>query len=136
MISLVWLWVTLAMGADTVVSRFPKNPHDSRLVFSRLFPTLQSFMPQTDASRDQVANLGARGGLMDPTDVPGVTNPLNPDNPVIAAGFTFLGQFLDHDMTFDKRSKLKALADPSKTINFRKPFLDLDSIYGKGPFLI
>jgi hypothetical protein len=56
-----------------------------------------------------------------------------PSNPRIPAGFTYLGQFIDHDITFDPVSKLDRLADPKALRNFRTPRLDLDSVYGSGP---
>ena len=43
----------------------------------------------------------------------------------ISAGYTYFGQFIDHDLTRLKRH-VKGLA------NLRKPVLDLDSVYGKG----
>jgi Animal haem peroxidase len=51
----------------------------------------------------------------------------------IPAGFTYLGQFIDHDITFDPTSKLDRAADPEALVNFRTPRLDLDSLYGAGP---
>ena len=42
-------------------------------------------------------------------------------------------QFLDHDITFDRRSALNANADPARTRNFRTAAFDLDSVYGEGP---
>ena len=57
----------------------------------------------------------------------------NPDNPRLTAGMTFLGQFLDHDMTFDPTSSLARTQDPESLRNFRIPALDLDSVYGGGP---
>jgi Animal haem peroxidase len=53
--------------------------------------------------------------------------------PYIPAGYTYLGQFIDHDITFDATSH-RALADnPLGVENFRTPRLDLDSLYGSGP---
>ncbi|WP_231126161.1 peroxidase family protein [Motilibacter aurantiacus] len=57
----------------------------------------------------------------------------NADNPRMTAGMTFLGQFLDHDMTFDPTSSLARRQDPEAIRNFRVPALDLDSVYGGGP---
>jgi Animal haem peroxidase len=51
----------------------------------------------------------------------------------IPAGFTYLGQFIDHDITFDPTSKLDRVVDPEAVVNFRTPRLDLDSLYGSGP---
>jgi Animal haem peroxidase len=55
------------------------------------------------------------------------------DNTEIPAGFTYLGQFIDHDITFDPLSKLDRPNDPGSLVNFRTPRLDLDSLYGSGP---
>ena len=52
----------------------------------------------------------------------------------IPAGFTYLGQFVDHDLTFDKT--IVMLGDhisPVQLLQGRSPSLDLDSLYGAGP---
>jgi hypothetical protein len=49
------------------------------------------------------------------------------------AGFTFIGQFIDHDITFDNTPLDQQLADPDGRVNFRTPRYDLDSVYGRGP---
>ena len=52
----------------------------------------------------------------------------------IPAGFTYLGQFIDHDLTFDKTTVM--LGDhisPAQLIQASSPSLDLDSLYGAGP---
>jgi len=52
----------------------------------------------------------------------------------IPAGFTYLGQFLDHDLTFDKTTvTFGANISPADLIQGRSPTLDLDSLYGAGP---
>ena len=55
------------------------------------------------------------------------------ENTWIAAGYTYLGQFVDHDITFDATSHRKPADDPRRLVNFRTPRLDLDSLYGSGP---
>lgn len=55
------------------------------------------------------------------------------DNPNVPAGFTYLGQFVDHDITLDTTPLEQQEADPLATSNFRTPALDLDSLYGDGP---
>ena len=87
--------------------------------FGRLFPSLPPFAADTKLIRDALAELGAPGGPMDPGDdlsdpITLITDPAksvnNPDNPTSTAGFTFFGQFLDHDMTFDPTSSLARTA--------------------------
>jgi hypothetical protein len=110
--------------------------------FGRLFPTLPPFAADTPLIRDALMELGAAGGPMDAGDdlsdpVTLITDPAksvnNPNNPTMTAGFTFLGQFVDHDMTFDPTSSLARRQDPESIRNFRIPALDLDSVYGGGP---
>jgi Animal haem peroxidase len=110
--------------------------------FGRLFPTLPAFAADTALVRDALFELGAKDGPMDAGDdlsdpVTLITDPAksadNPDNPTLTAGFTFLGQFLDHDMTFDPTSSLARQQDPESIRNFRIPALDLDNLYGGGP---
>ncbi len=55
------------------------------------------------------------------------------ENAGIPAGYTYLGQFIDHDITFDPASSLQQQNDPDALIDFRTPRLDLDSLYGRGP---
>jgi hypothetical protein len=54
-------------------------------------------------------------------------------NEKIPAGYTYLGQFIDHDLTFDPASSLQRQNDPNGLVNFRTPRFDLDSVYGRGP---
>lgn len=62
-------------------------------------------------------------------DVSGVAG----DNPDVAAGYTYLGQFIDHDITFDTTTLPEQRVDPATVYNYRTPKLDLDSLYGLGP---
>lgn len=55
------------------------------------------------------------------------------DNPNIPGGFTYLGQFVDHDITLDLTSLSGQISDPTMLQNFRTPGLDLDCLYGAGP---
>ncbi len=72
--------------------------------------------------------LGSLGNLMGDTTRP------NPDS-TIPAGYTYFGQFVDHDITLDISSTLETLTDANTISNMRTPALDLDSLYGRGPGL-
>ena len=52
----------------------------------------------------------------------------------IPAGYTYVGQFVDHDLTFDRSTVALGKNIPiAKLIQDRSPSLDLDSLYGAGP---
>jgi hypothetical protein len=51
----------------------------------------------------------------------------------LPAGYTYFGQFVDHDITFDPVSSLTRQDDPDALVDFRTPRFDLDSLYGRGP---
>ena len=55
------------------------------------------------------------------------------ENSGIDAGYTYLGQFIDHVITFDPASSLQQRNDVNALIDFRTPQLDLDCLYGRGP---
>jgi Animal haem peroxidase len=58
------------------------------------------------------------------------------ENLLMPAGYTYFGQFIDHDLTFDNTSSLNE-ADSGNVdrmpTNLRTPRFDLDSLYGDGP---
>jgi hypothetical protein len=56
------------------------------------------------------------------------------ENTAITAGYTYFGQFVDHDLTADDRPNDLTTPTPvSSLVNLRTPQLDLDSLYGSGP---
>jgi hypothetical protein len=123
-------------AAETVASQNPLN-------FGRMFPGLPPFADPTENVKAALREVGAPGGIMDANDdlaagpLPLIVDPAlrvgNPDNPNHTAGTTFVGQFIDHDVTFDAVSRLGVQTEPAETRNARAPVLDLDSLYGGGP---
>ncbi len=99
--------------------------------FGRMFRTL----PKADFSQDILKKLGDEM-ISDPDDPP-TPEDANPrddeENTGIHAGYTYLGQFIDHDITFDPASSLMKQNDPDALEDFRTPRFDLDNIYGRGP---
>src|SRR5688500_7143477 len=86
--------------------------------FSRMGPN-GSGRQLPDGNREKIGNAMASGGG-GASDIP--------------AGYTYLGQFIDHDLTFDKTSvMLGEHVAPADLLQARSPSLDLDSLYGAGP---
>jgi Animal haem peroxidase len=55
------------------------------------------------------------------------------DNEATPAGFTYLGQFIDHDLTRDQQPTPTTRIRVATLKNFRTARFDLDSVYGGGP---
>ena len=121
----------------------PRSRYYDKGRFGRMFGQLPPFASDNPTVRKALLDLGAPLGIMDAKDPPGATakalivdpalNVGNANNPRMSAGMTFLGQFVDHDMTFDPTSSLERQADPEQIENFRTPTLSLDNLYGSGP---
>lgn len=111
--------------------------------FSRMFDDSPAFAEADDELREMLAELGKPGGILDaadPLDVGPIRlitepelSPDNPDNLDHTAGTTFLGQFLDHDITSDAGSTLGRPTSVRRSTNLRSAKLDLDTVYGGGP---
>ncbi len=143
------LFLALALAGFGVLSTAQATnaapPPDPALTgnFGRMFRNLPPFAPPTNAVRDALMELGRPGGILDANDdlaagpVALITDPnlqlVNRNNPTHTAGVTFFGQFLDHDMTFDQRSRLGFPTQPIISQNARTPIFDLDSVYAGGP---
>ena len=135
------------MAGHGNVYRSGDNPPSSTFYdqgkFGRLFGHLPPFAFDSPSVRAALKELGKQGGLMDAKDdltahpIDLILKPEkfvnNPDNPDMTAGMTFLGQFIDHDLTLDITSSLEQQVDPEQIQNFRSPALELDSLYGQGP---
>jgi hypothetical protein len=134
---------TALLGTAMADDRDRERDRHKDMSFTRMFPELPPYAPSTEAAREQAKKLGEKGGLIDAMDdLTRLPKDLillpelrvnNPDNERLTAGMTFLGQFLDHDITFDPNSPLLEKTNPKKTTNFRTPKFDLDSVYGGGP---
>lgn len=92
-------------------------------------------LPFTSATRDLLRELGSMIGDPGRDPNPASHNPNDAGVSSMPAGFTYFGQFVDHDITFDVSSTLDAETDARTINNMRSPALDLDSVYGRGPGL-
>jgi len=141
----------IASGASSLIAPFPAVAQRSRPRafviredrFGRMFPNLRPFADSSPRLLNALREIGKPGGILDAADDlaagpialivdPALSNN-NQNNPTHTAGTTFVGQFLDHDLTFDLTSRLAKPAEPTDSPNERTPALDLDSVYGGGP---
>jgi Animal haem peroxidase len=99
--------------------------------FGRIFRALPpaDFGP-TDA--DSLSALAVLAAKMTADPDPAKDGP-DPEESGIPSAHTYLGQFIDHDLTFDPASSLQRQNDPDALVDFRTPRFDLDSVYGRGP---
>ncbi|WP_197377291.1 peroxidase family protein [Mycolicibacterium baixiangningiae] len=135
---------TAAREVTAPRSRFYQGP------FGRLFDDLEPWrpvdgagVPITDGQALQDWCLNIANTLMveklEPDGTPTPPGDIDEDDmdaefgSAIPAGYTYFGQFVDHDITFDPTSSLQRHNDPDRLFNFRTPRFDLDNLYGRGP---
>jgi hypothetical protein len=100
--------------------------------FTRLFDA----QPSTPYTDDDLRALAA-AMTADP-DIPPTpeTEVDAEENSAVESGYTYLGQFIDHDLTLDPTSSLREHLTPQQLeelADFRTPRFDLDCLYGRGP---
>lgn len=92
-----------------------------------------------------IASLQKLGEIM--ADLGSTTDPQTDQDSTIPSVYTYLGQFIDHDITArtDRDSEFSNISDPNSITpkspaevvanlrNGRRPQLDLDSVFGEGP---
>jgi hypothetical protein len=118
---------------------------DDRGRFGRLFPDLPPFLPKPATLEALAASMFPGPPAPAPGPSPGPSTAFGPrspapvaalepgENPDIPAGYTYLGQFVDHDVTYDPLSSLQRQNDPAALRSFRTPRFDLDPLYASGP---
>jgi hypothetical protein len=113
---------------DPISARQTPGCHHSRALlaeprgfFSRLFAE-----PAHPIARDEEQGLIALAKAMRYTvEREGTLTP--------RVGFTYFGQFVAHDLTYDPTPLAGPYAEPEETPNFRTAAFDLDHVYGGGP---
>jgi hypothetical protein len=116
------------------------TPFEGRFPFGYLFPKLHRDPANlVDAKLNETVAMLKRLGVAMGDDP-------NPDgNSRLPAAYTYFGQFVDHDLTAntDRNEKTNDITSPdimplppdyvrTNLENLRKPFLELDSVYGEG----
>ncbi len=93
--------------------------------FGRLFRALQPAVFEPDDL------LKLATAMTSPADPP--KDGKDEEESGIPALYTYFGQFIDHDLTFDPVSVLQKQNDPDGLVDYRTPAFDLDNVYGRGP---
>lgn len=105
------------------VTRHPSGNEEVRMFrFSRVGPKGSPISPAL------AQELAAAMTATTPADQP------DSDGTTLPSGFTYLGQFVDHDLTKDVTAvALGTDVTVDQLVQGRSPALDLDSLYGRGP---
>jgi hypothetical protein len=106
--------------------------------YGRLFPTLPVAVYGPDQGKEFLGSQAAlielaKTMLKDDAGKPIGENEPEDENVAIPSGYTYLGQFIDHDISFDPSAISDRVIDPTALTDFRTPRLDLDCLYGRGP---
>lgn len=127
-----------SFGASVLAphSKFYQGP------FGRICPNLPGWSPAGDeAEQDAYFEAFARDNMVElpgstPTEIAQDQTKIDSLEAQfgsnIPAGYTYFGQFVDHDITHDPTGLAQRQVDPDRILNFRTPRLDLDSVYGRG----
>lgn len=111
------------------------NLSRSSVLFGGPFGRMFRALPAAEFGKDEPATTAALtklaaamlAGHEAPFDGP------DPEEGGIPAAFTYFGQFIDHDLTFDPASSLQKQNDLDALVDYRTPRFDLDNVYGRGP---
>ena len=99
------------------------------MCFGTMFPHLSRTFTYSDQA---AADLAAT--MQNPTpDAPGTNRGTPDDSAALPSEYTYLGQFIDHNLDFDQTAQPTANVDPSALTNFESFRFDLNNVFGGGP---
>lgn len=96
--------------------------------YRRMFPGARIASRPVDANAEHARLQSLANAMASGAGRPGVPEPVNPSVP---AAYTYLGQFIAHDVSWVAPGS--SFDAPDGLVNRRTPELDLDSLYGAGP---
>jgi hypothetical protein len=99
--------------------------------FGRMFRSLPAATYGKTDGESRTALMALGHAMTAPFDPP--KDGFDAEESGIPALYTYFGQFVDHDITFDPMTTLIKHSDPDALTDFRTPTLDLDNLYGRGP---
>ncbi len=96
--------------------------------FGRMFPRLRPFHYSDGAAADLAATMKNLT-----SDRPGRDRGSSDDSATLPSEYTYLGQFIDHNLDFDETPQPTANVHPSSVANFESFRFDLNDVFGGGP---
>lgn len=98
------------------------------MCFGRMFPHLPPFHYSDQAAADLAAK------MKNPRpDRPGTDRGTSDDSATLPSEYTYLGQFIDHNLDFDDTAQPSADVNPRLLTNFESFRFDLNNVFGGGP---
>lgn len=115
---------TVSLGVE---ARHEFDSAGSERYYTRMFPEFAANEPVPNSMTEEGLIKLAGNMKDDPKASP------DQKHPPPMAGYTYLGQFINHDLTLDLTPLEHVQPNVERTINLRSPHLDLDHVYGGGP---
>lgn len=118
------------------IAAIPGDTHKFGFMFPNLQADASNRLPESDEAVEALKRLGE--AMVDDDEPDTLGCPPGKGDADIPAAYTYLGQFIDHDITFDRTGTpvetiaatgLRPSPDLEGLINSRTPVLDLDSVY-------
>jgi hypothetical protein len=98
------------------------------MCFGTMFANLPAFHYSDQAAADLATT------MENPTpDLPGTDRGTRDDSATLPAEYTYLGQFIDHNLDFDETAQPTATVNPGSLTNFESFRFDLNNVFGGGP---
>jgi hypothetical protein len=98
------------------------------MCYGTMFPNLPAFHYSDQASADLAAKM-----LNTTPDPPGTNRGTADDSATLPAEYTYLGQFIDHNLDFDETAQPSANVNANTLTNFESFRFDLNNVFGGGP---
>ncbi|MBV9364334.1 MAG: hypothetical protein JOY89_08840, partial [Solirubrobacterales bacterium] len=125
----LWLSASQAFAATGCAGASVDGPApQTPTCFGTMFPQLPAFHYTDQASADLAATMNNPA-----PDAPGIDRGTADDSATLPAEYTYLGQFIDHNLDFDQTPQPTADVNPSSLNNFESFRFDLNNVFGGGP---
>jgi hypothetical protein len=115
---------TTSCAGGSVDGSAPQTP----MCFGTMFPRLTPFHYSDQAAADLAATMENLA-----PDPPGIDRGTSDDSATLPAEYTYLGQFIDHNLDFDQTPQPTANVNPGSVTNFESFRFDLNNVFGGGP---